>query len=221
MANLIRSAKSGSNWGINELIAFNIEVVDVDAATFFGNATLPQPMVSSVILDYLNEPAVALSKSDMDFFAYLEDAMAIPPGEESLVDDFAAFVLKMMRYDEGRRVIHLRKEMGFEMCGERVDAKTDVCVMERSGPGAKYLLLVQEDKVRSANSPYRRSPDWKITPSVIYLGTTLNLSLLRRQWLLCTRTTKLAKLLDYRSFSRKHLPALQWLELRPLSINCL
>src|ERR1700691_3182573 len=91
---------------------------------------------------------LALCTADMDFFAYMEDAMIIPPGEESLVDDFAAFVLKMMRYDEGRRVIHLRKEMGFEMCGQRVDAETDVCVMERSGIGAKYLLLVQEDKVR-------------------------------------------------------------------------
>ena len=149
MANLIRSAKSGSKWGMNELIAFNIEVVDVDAGTFFGNAMLPEPIVSSVILDHLDEPAIPLSKSDMDFFAYLEDAMAIPPGEESFVDDFAAYLLKMMHYDEGRRHKHIQKEMGFEMCGERVDAKTDVCVMERSGPGAKYLLLVQEDKVRS------------------------------------------------------------------------
>ena len=73
----------------------------------------------------------------MDFFAYMEDATIIPPGKESLVDDFSAFVLKMMRYNEGLHVIHLRKEMGFEMCGQRVDAKTDVCVMERSGTGAK------------------------------------------------------------------------------------
>jgi hypothetical protein len=133
---------------MNELIAFNIEVIDVNAQTFFGSAILPQLTVSAVILDNLEEPAGPLHKADMDFFAYMEDAMIIPPGEESLVDDFAAFVLKMMRYDEGRRVIHLRKEMGFEMCGQRVDAKTDVCVMERSGTGAKYLLLVQEDKVR-------------------------------------------------------------------------
>ena len=83
----------------------------------------------------------------MDFFAYMEDAMIIPSGEESLVDDFAAFVLKMMCNNEGHHVIHLRKEMGFEMCGQCVDAKTDVCVMECSGTGAKYLLLVQEDKV--------------------------------------------------------------------------
>ena len=148
MANLVRCAKSGSNWGMNELIAFNIKVNNVNAQTFFGNPNLPQITVSPVILDNLEEPAGSLHKADMDFFAYMEDAMTIPPGEESFVDDFAAFLLKMMSYDEGRRVIHLWKEMGFEMCGQRVDAKADVCVMERSGTGAKYLLLVQEDKVR-------------------------------------------------------------------------
>ena len=83
----------------------------------------------------------------MDFFAYMEDAMTIPPSEESFVDDFAAFLLKMMSYDKGRHVIHLRKEMGFKMCGQHMDAKADVCVMEHSGTGAKYLLLGPEDKV--------------------------------------------------------------------------
>ncbi|KAH9046184.1 hypothetical protein EDB84DRAFT_1629828 [Lactarius hengduanensis] len=146
MADLMRSAKSGSRWGTNELIAFNIEVIDTNTQTFFDTAILPQPTVSSVILDNLEEPAGSLHKADMDFFAYMEDAMAIPPGEESFVGDFAAFVLRMMRYDEGRRVVHLRREMGSEMCGQRLDAKADVCVMERSGTGAKYLLLVQEDK---------------------------------------------------------------------------
>ncbi|KAH9042226.1 hypothetical protein EDB85DRAFT_1857078 [Lactarius pseudohatsudake] len=145
MADLVRSAKSGSRWGTNELIAFNIEVIDTNTQTFSDTAILPQPMVSSVILD---KSAGSLHKADMDFFAYMpvEDAMAIPPGEESFVGDFAAFVLRIMRYDEGRRVVHLRREMGFEMCGQRVDAKADVCVMERSGTGAEYLLLVQEDK---------------------------------------------------------------------------
>jgi hypothetical protein len=103
--------------------------------------------VSPVILDNLEEPAGTLQKGDMDFFAYMEDAMAIPPGEESSVDDFAAFLLKMLSYDEGRRVVHLWKEMRFEMCGQHVDAKADVCIMERSVSGVKYLLLVQENKV--------------------------------------------------------------------------
>ena len=59
----------------------------------------------------------------------------------------------MMSYDEGRRVVHLRNEMRFEMCGQQVDVKADVCVMQRSDHdmGAEYLLLVQEDKVRKVN----------------------------------------------------------------------
>jgi hypothetical protein len=42
MANLVQSAKSGCSWGMNELIAFNIEVIDVNAQAFFGNTILPQ-----------------------------------------------------------------------------------------------------------------------------------------------------------------------------------
>jgi hypothetical protein len=40
--------------------------INVNVQTFFGSANLPQ----------------------------IEDAKTIPPGEESLVDDFAAFVLR-------------------------------------------------------------------------------------------------------------------------------
>jgi hypothetical protein len=55
MANLVRSARSGCSWGMNELITFNIEVIDVNAQAFFGNAILPQ--LRPVILDNLEEPA--------------------------------------------------------------------------------------------------------------------------------------------------------------------
>lgn len=86
----------------------------------------------------------------MDFIAHMEDAMTIHPDEPSFVADFAAFVLGMMRYDggHGRRVVHQRRAMGFEMCGQHVDAQADVVVMDRSGTGASHLLLVEEDKVR-------------------------------------------------------------------------
>ncbi|KIL56205.1 hypothetical protein M378DRAFT_464797 [Amanita muscaria Koide BX008] len=47
----------------------------------------------------LKEPPGSLHMPDMYFFAYLEDAMTILPSEESFVDDFAAFFLKMMCYD--------------------------------------------------------------------------------------------------------------------------
>ncbi|KAH9065508.1 hypothetical protein EDB87DRAFT_1540201, partial [Lactarius vividus] len=127
-------------------------VIDTNAQTFFDTAILPQPTVSSFTLDNLEEPAGSLHKADMDFFAYMEDA--IPP--ESFVDDFAAFVLRVMRYDKDRRVIHLRREMGLEMCGQRVDAKADVCAMKRSHAGAKYLLLQKYKYHLSKDDPEPR-----------------------------------------------------------------
>ncbi|KZT20273.1 hypothetical protein NEOLEDRAFT_1165115 [Neolentinus lepideus HHB14362 ss-1] len=41
MANIIRSAKSGSDWTENDLEAYNIQVRLEDAATFFGKDNLP------------------------------------------------------------------------------------------------------------------------------------------------------------------------------------
>ncbi|KAF8969914.1 hypothetical protein BDZ97DRAFT_1596519, partial [Flammula alnicola] len=51
MANIIRSAKSGSDWTMNELLAYNIHVVDEDVATFFGHPNLPAPTVDPIILN--------------------------------------------------------------------------------------------------------------------------------------------------------------------------
>ncbi len=151
MAALMRSPKSGSHQGTNELMAFNIDMVDINIETFFGNAQLPDITLSHVILDNVefdDAAADQLTKPELDFFQYMGVGMSIPPGEESTVDDFAAFLLKRMRYDEGRWIIETRKAMRFEMCGERVDAKVDVCVVDLSGHSMRHILLVQEIKVR-------------------------------------------------------------------------
>jgi len=139
MVNILLSAKSGSDWTGNELTAFNIQVETVDAATFFNTNQLPNPIVSPVILTNESRPQGQLTRSDRLFFRYLKDAIK---GEESLVDDFAHFLLSMFEYDEPERVIHQRKEVAFVMCGMTVAAKPDICVMSESD----YLLLVQEDK---------------------------------------------------------------------------
>jgi hypothetical protein len=41
MTAFLRSPKSGSDWGPNELLAYNINVQFQDAATFFGVDPLP------------------------------------------------------------------------------------------------------------------------------------------------------------------------------------
>ena len=73
-----------------------------------------------------------------------------PPGAPtgSTVDDFAAFLLSLLGYDEPAsddRVVHRRLEIGFIMCGTRVNSKPDICVMDRQD----FLLLVQQDRVSS------------------------------------------------------------------------
>jgi hypothetical protein len=50
MATLLRSPKSGSDWGPNELHAYNIDIQFQDAATFFGVNPLPQPAVAAEVL---------------------------------------------------------------------------------------------------------------------------------------------------------------------------
>ena len=66
-------------------------------------------------------------------------------GEESLVDDFAAFILGMLEHDEAERDILLVRRYPSVMHGMTVGAKSDVCVMSESE--SEDLLHVQEDNV--------------------------------------------------------------------------
>ena len=122
---------------------FNIRVASVGTAQFFGNTVLPLATISSAILNNAQMPLGPISKDDRLFFEYLMDAEK-SSSEESAVDDFAAHILRTLDYDDQDHRIRTRtwKEIPFIMSGCRIDAKTDVCVMDR----ADYLL-VQEDKV--------------------------------------------------------------------------
>ncbi len=84
-----------------------------------------------------------ISDDEKAFFLHLS---SVEHGyEESAVDDFAALLLRLMKYDQGRqRMIRTRKEISFFMAGQRVAANTDVCVIDRDA----FILLVQEDKVK-------------------------------------------------------------------------
>jgi hypothetical protein len=107
-ANIVLSAKSGSDWTDNELTAFNIQVDTFDAATFFNTEQLPAPAVSPVILASESRPKGPMAKRDRLFFHYMKDAVT-GDSEESLVDDLAAFLLGMFEYDEPDRIIRQRK----------------------------------------------------------------------------------------------------------------
>ncbi|KAJ3559874.1 hypothetical protein NP233_g11154 [Leucocoprinus birnbaumii] len=118
MANLIRTSKSGSDWTPNDLLAYNIRVEYQDSRTFFGIANLPQPLVDNEVLI---APDAAATQHDDPYILLrtMDLAMAVPPGEESAVDDFSVQLFKVLGH-----------------------TKTDVCIMDASD----ILLLVQEDK---------------------------------------------------------------------------
>ncbi|KAJ7481062.1 hypothetical protein B0H11DRAFT_1807928 [Mycena galericulata] len=131
----------------NELTALNITIQALDPASFFG-FDLPDPQTDPAVLAHpvlvnnLKRPAGAISKEDRLFFRYLEHAIrGFPtgPATESDVDDFAAFLLQMLDYDEPEGVVHQRWEIGFIMCGQRVSAKLDMVIMNDED----YILLVQ------------------------------------------------------------------------------
>jgi hypothetical protein len=123
-------------------------VVNANTATFFNTTQLPMPQVSDKILNNAEKPDGVLPKDDRLFFWYL-GLVEKPQSPESHVDDFATFILRILDYDDQDRVICQRPELSFTMAGERVDAKSDLCVRDEND----YLLLVQEDKV--SFRPYR------------------------------------------------------------------
>jgi hypothetical protein len=141
MANIIRLAKSGSDWSSNDLAAYNINVQEQDQALFFDGC-LPEYSGPEGFVQYedrvqgLDAPSLALIKR-------LDLAMKVMEGEETAVDDFAAELLRAMGYETEDTVVRTRKNIRLTMCGEMVFAKTDVCLLDVN---SEIILLVQEDK---------------------------------------------------------------------------
>jgi len=152
MANIIRSAKSTSDWTSSELRAYNITTRMQDAATFFEAAILPQPGVDDEILtvDVQALNLQGVNANTMEFAALLDYAMvpvATDDLEESAVDDFALILFRVTGYINGQRVARTRKNIPLLICGEWRNAKTDVCLVDRP---RGVILLLQEDKRQAA-----------------------------------------------------------------------
>jgi hypothetical protein len=170
MANLARSVKPSSEWTKDDVLAFNIGLVDRTVDQFFGMsadelAERPLVHVSPITLtadDLSYYPSE--SEEEIRLHVLMEDAdPQLTLGVQRYVGDFAAVLLRTLEYNKldgksgasGRRVIHSRMEPGFQMCGQKVFAETDIVVMHRVGPQRHYILLVQEDKVRAS----QRTPE--------------------------------------------------------------
>ncbi|KIJ07131.1 hypothetical protein PAXINDRAFT_38846, partial [Paxillus involutus ATCC 200175] len=150
MANIIRSAKAGSEWTQNELDAYNIKLSFQNATTFFNTPVLPEPTVNQEVLTTVSADDTVI-EDNYRLLTQLDLAMLPAEAGESAVDDFAVELFHALGYTHRPRAVRTRKEIRLLICGEYKYAKPDVCIIDRSKDD--IILLVQEDKgfVRDPN----------------------------------------------------------------------
>lgn len=143
MANLIRSANSGSDWTRSKLAVYNIMVVHQTKQEFFGVVDLPVPTEPSLAGFMATEDrANAPDNETRKLLHYLDLALDPKVGQEAAVENFAAKLMEKLRYDDGSRIIFIGRASPLLICGLTTVAQTDICVMDDD----EILLLVQEDK---------------------------------------------------------------------------
>ncbi|KAK2463730.1 hypothetical protein APHAL10511_004223 [Amanita phalloides] len=122
-------------------ILFDLLNQGAQQEVFFGGP-LPDYTGPADFLEH-QDRVQGLEASSLALIKRLDLAMKIVDSEESAVDDFAAELLRAMRYETEQTVIRTRKNIRLNMCGEQVHAKTDICVLDAD---SEILLLAQEDK---------------------------------------------------------------------------
>lgn len=97
MANIIRSAKSGSDWTDNVLIAYNITISSV--------FPVPDPSLDHIDPTILNSPPGTLDPVVSD--------LAVRATQETFIDDFAAETLKPLGFKASTSVAPLYLRVTF------------------------------------------------------------------------------------------------------------
>lgn len=143
MANLLRMAKSGSDWTAVQFCAYNIIVELQDVPTFFGVDPLPQVAVAGELLKHVTADEMVDTKNTK-LLKYMEMAKNPLFGEFAIVD-FAAYLLSLLGYDAPVS----RYQVGMQVCsfsllpicGQECLATVDVHIQDDQNI---ILLLVQE-----------------------------------------------------------------------------
>ncbi|KAI9461140.1 hypothetical protein HD554DRAFT_2028417 [Boletus coccyginus] len=143
MAQLLRTAKSSSDWTANELAAYNITIVPLDKEEFFGTIDFPAELSPAGFMT-VETRQDAVDKNTRQLLHYLDLAIDPKIGQEAAVRNFAAelLVLRGLDYDDENRIVFIRQANPFLVCGGSSVAQTDVCTMDDN----EILLLLQEDK---------------------------------------------------------------------------
>ncbi|KAK2460093.1 hypothetical protein APHAL10511_007891 [Amanita phalloides] len=141
MANIIRSPKSGSDWGGNELMAYNITIIPKPPQQFFpqgGDMPLTDldPALVTATLD-----ADDVSDDTYRFLSYLD--IAINTSQETAIGDFAREVLRTLGFEERGLVLRNRHIFPLTICGDSKATQIDVCLSDR---WSLVLLVLQGER---------------------------------------------------------------------------
>lgn len=148
MANIIRRAKSGSCWTVNELVAYNISIKLLAPHEFFHTGAGPS-------LDHL-DPAIlysppgsddpALSNTTAEYLGYLD--LANKAIQESMIYDFARETLRILGFSERNCTLTTRYNIPLTICGETVSAQADVCLVH-TRPSMILLVLTEGKSINN------------------------------------------------------------------------
>ncbi|KAF8588125.1 hypothetical protein K439DRAFT_1613870 [Ramaria rubella] len=153
MANMIRSAKSASDWGDAKLKAYNIKVINCSEEEFFGSR-VSELSFDSEFLQF-DDIYDMHDKTSCDLAWTMEEALNKDGDAEPSVDWFANKILEFMGYTSYRRQVQLRRNMTFTICREKRWAKADITLVTVPRPrtcGAT-ILLIEEDKKAGKGEP--------------------------------------------------------------------
>lgn len=139
MTSLERSPKSGNDWSVEDLRAYNIAIETQDFGSFFGQ---PWPSLQPSELLTKKKAEEMTSVENYRVISLMDLAMNRVPNEESKVAQFTEKLLTALEYESLTKSVVLQQQIPLFICGQSRHATTDVCIMDTS----EILLVCQEDK---------------------------------------------------------------------------
>lgn len=149
MANLIRSAKSGSDWSNNDLKSYNITISSLTPNEFFPTSDLSLNHIDPAILNSRPDDASpALSDSAAQYLGYLDFACRATQqcfiddfAQQCFIDDFVAETLKLLGFDERHTTVSTHHTIPLNVFGGSDHVvQVDVCLIHR--PTLIPLVLI-------------------------------------------------------------------------------
>ena len=134
MANLVRFARSGSDWSRNQLLAYRITVAPIQPQEFYPHEA--DPPLKGLDPTPINTPLDLDDANVLDdtyrFLACLK--LATNGSQETATDDFARELLRVAGFEERERgrILRTHTTIPLSICGENnTVAQTDVCLVDR------------------------------------------------------------------------------------------